>query len=445
MKIELYHIFRHFHFTIFVYPIGLDALRLWAEACGWKAYVSVCRESKVKISLEADVVGISVYTQTAPAAYRLADKYRSKGKVVILGGPHFRGSATYNEAAPHCDVIVNSICEEQWKALLKDIVAGRISPGSQKPRCIIDTKGRFRYPDNFHESTKSLKWYQFPSIPTSIGCPYACSFCSPYLPGRYLLRDIKTIYNEAYHFAGRIIFLCDATFGLSKKFTIELMNVLAELKMNICVETTLERLKDREIVDAMALGGVKWVIVGVESPSLKLKKHGSQQIKEISRRIIDYVHQRGIFIQGNFICGLDSDGPESFDQIHQLYRKLSLDGIMLDILTPYPNTKLYENLERQGRIIDRNWEHYDYRHVVYRPHRMTADQLIDGYLQLYRMTFKTRFILNDVLRICRENGLNRASAIVIANKLYFKVDALKKEKVFRKNQTQMQLIRQTMP
>jgi radical SAM superfamily enzyme YgiQ (UPF0313 family) len=118
---------------------------------------------------------------------------------------------------------------------------------------------------------------------------------------------------------------------------------------------------------------------------------------------------------------------------------------MLDILTPYPNTKLYENLERQGRIIDRNWEHYDYRHVVYRPHRMTADQLIDGYLQLYRMTFKTRFILNDVLRICRENGLNRASAIVIANKLYFKVDALKKEKVFRKNQTQMQLIRQTMP
>jgi radical SAM superfamily enzyme YgiQ (UPF0313 family) len=259
------------------------------------------------------------------------------------------------------------------------------------------------------------------------------------------LRDIKTIYNEALHIAGRIIFLCDATFGLSKKFTIELMHVLAPLKMNICVETTLARLNDREIVDALALGGVKWVIVGIESPSLKLKKHGSREIKETSRRIIDYLHHRGIFIQGNFICGLDSDGPESFDLIHKLYRKLNLDGIMLDILTPYPNTELYENLESQGRIIDRNWEHYDYRHVVYRPRRMTADQLIDGYLQLCRMTFKTRFVLNDMLRIFRDKGFNKASAVVVANKLYFKVDALKKEKVFRKNQTQMQLIRQTTP
>lgn len=445
MKIELYHIFRHFHFTIFVYPIVLDALKLWAEANGWKACVSVCRESRLKISIEADVVGISVYTQTAPAAYRLADKFRSKGKVVVLGGPHFRGPATYNEAAPHCDVIVNSICEEQWKVVLDDIAAGRISPGSQKPRCINDTEGRFRYPGNFYESAKSLKWYQFPSIPTSIGCPYACSFCSPYLPGRYLLRDIKTIYNEASHIAGKIIFLCDATFGLNKKFTIELMNVLAPLKMNICVETTLARLKDKEIVDAMALGGVKWIIVGIESPSLKLKKHGSLELEASSRRIIDNVHRRGLFIQGNFICGLDSDGPESFDQIYQLYRKLNLDSIMLDILTPYPNTELYDHLERQGRIIDRNWEHYDYSHVVYRPLRMTADQLIDGYLQLYQMTFKTRFVLHDVLRIYRDNGLNRASAVVIANKLYFKFDGLKKEKILRKNRTQMQLIRQTVP
>ena len=100
MKIELYHILRHFHFTIFVYPIGLDVLKLWAEANGWQTRVLVCRESKVKISNEADVIGISVYTQTAPAAYRLADKFRRQGKVVILGGPHFRGPATYGEAAP---------------------------------------------------------------------------------------------------------------------------------------------------------------------------------------------------------------------------------------------------------------------------------------------------------------------------------------------------------
>ena len=114
MKIDLYHIFRQFHFSNFAFPIILDVLKVWSGSVGWEPRVTICKEAKVNLSSDAEVIGISVYTQTAPAAYRISDKLRKKGKIVILGGPHFRSPATYEEASSHCDVVVSSICREQW-------------------------------------------------------------------------------------------------------------------------------------------------------------------------------------------------------------------------------------------------------------------------------------------------------------------------------------------
>jgi radical SAM superfamily enzyme YgiQ (UPF0313 family) len=434
MKIELYYLYKHFHFTSFAYPLVLDVLKVWAESIGWEARVFICKEDKVNLSSDADVVGISVYTQTAPMAYRVSEKLRKKGKIVIFGGPHFRGPTTYQEASCHSDVIVSSTSEEQWKTLLDKIAKGKILPKHQKTLCIVDEERSFRYPDFFYESFKNLKWYQVPSVPTSIGCPYNCSFCSPYLPGDYILRDISVIYNEVARTKGKIMFLCDATFGLNKKFTIKLMKSLAPLEKNIGVEMTLGRLKDRELLNALALGGVKWIIVGIETPFMKLKKHGAVDLGDNLKRVIDRIHELGMFIQGNFICGLDCDGPESFDHIYQLSENSDFDSIMVDILTPYPNTELYEQLQRQDRIIDTNWEHYDYNHVVYRPRRMTIDQLIEGYLRLYKSIWKSKPLMRGFLQLYIKNRMNIASAVVLANGIYYKIDAKRKEKKLRQNQ-----------
>ena len=136
MKIDLYHLYRNFHFSSFAYPIILNVLKSWAESVGCSVRISVCKESRVNLISDCDVVGFSVYTQTAPAVFRVSDELRNRGKIVILGGPHFRGSATTKEAALHCDVIVNSICEVQWKDLLNGIREGKI-PGSRRKKIYI--------------------------------------------------------------------------------------------------------------------------------------------------------------------------------------------------------------------------------------------------------------------------------------------------------------------
>jgi radical SAM superfamily enzyme YgiQ (UPF0313 family) len=437
VKIDLYHLYRGIHFSKLAYPIALDVLRVWAESHDWEARVSICRESQVDLETDAEVVGISVYSQTAPAAYRVSRQLRERGKIVVLGGPHFRGESTYSEAVSHCDVVVHSICEEQMRELLDACGAASTDRTRPLPPAITDRERRFRYPRNFYQSLRSRRWYQIPSVPTSVGCPYDCSFCSAYLQGRYLLRDVETVYNEMAHAPGRIALICDATFGLNKKFTIELMQALAPLRKKIGVETTLGRLRDPEVLEAMAAGGVKWLVVGIETLASRLRKHGSSDLERSVGDVLARAHDLGMVMQGNFICGLDSDGPESFERIYDFYERSGLDAIMMGILTPYPDTELYRQLEREERIFDRNWEHYDCHHVVYRPRGMTIDELIEGYIQLYRNVRARRSALREVVEGVGKYGLSLESAVLTGNNLYQKFDSIQKARRLRQNQREI--------
>ncbi|HME68247.1 MAG TPA: radical SAM protein [Myxococcota bacterium] len=437
MKIDLYHLYRGVHFSKLAYPIALDVLRVWAESKGWKAHVSICKEAQVDLATDADVVGISVYSQTAPAAYRVSEMLQRRGKVVILGGPHFRGPTTQAEAARYCDVIVSSICEEQMGNLLDLIEDGRLGPGRRPPVVISDGENRFRYPDNFYQSLRSRRWYQIPTIPTSVGCPYDCDFCAAYMQGKYRLREVDTVVSEMAYAPGSLALICDATFGLHKKFTIDLMRAMAPLKKKIGVETTLARLKDQEVLGAMAAGGVKWLVVGIETLTSKLRKHGSSELESSLKDVLRRVHDLGMMMQGNFICGMDCDGPDSFEQIYEFYDGSGLDGIMMGILTPYPDTALFRQLNGEGRIFDTNWEHYDCHHVVYRPRNMTVDELIEGYIWLYREVRKRRSLFREVVEGIWKHGPGIEASVLIANNLYQKFDSIKKAQLLRKNQLEI--------
>ena len=115
---------------------------------------------------------------------------------------------------------------------------------------------------------------------------------------------------------------------------------------------------------------------------------------------------------------------------------------MIDILTPYPNTRLYDQLQQQGRIFDTNWEHYDYNHVVYQPLQMSIKELVDGYLHLYHSFWVEKSIIRDAINLFKINGMNISSNIALVDKIYFKTDVKRKEKVLRKNFKQIQLIQQ---
>src|SRR3990172_1228416 len=196
MKIDLYLLDKHVKVQNFVsYPM-IDILKVWTRTLGHEIRYARCDESGVDLHTDADAVALRAYTHMAPAAYRLGDALKQKGKVVIFGGPHFHTKRTVEEAKPHCNIVVETICFEQWRELLEDIKKGDIVPDGAEAIHIVDHENRFLFPDNLYEAYAGMKWPHMPLLMSTLGCPYRCEYCNPFLPGKYILRDIETVYKE---------------------------------------------------------------------------------------------------------------------------------------------------------------------------------------------------------------------------------------------------------
>ena len=426
MRIDIYHLFNNFDNVNFIPPVIIDILRIWSEKKGWNVRTGVAREKSVNLNTDADVVAFSVYTQTAHAAYRLSAKLREKGKIVILGGPHFRGP-NCEEGLDRCDVLVNTICEDQWAQALEDIERGRLEPNSSRATYINDAERRFRTPRGLYAAFQHHKWFQIPTIPTSLGCPHTCEFCNAFMQKDYFPRDIEDIYHDLANIRRKTVMFSDASFGLNKRHTFEMMEAIEPLKKTVLVETTLARLRDPEYLKRLARGGVKLISVGIETLSNKLGKHGGDPL-EIARRVIRECHDEGILVQGNFIIGMDGDDLGSFARIYDFYQHSDLDFVFCDLMTPYPNTPLYDRLLQENRIIDTDWSHYNYRHVVFRPLGMTINQLKDGFIRLYRGITDPKFALKKARKTLGKKGFVAEAVIPVAFNFFNRYDVLRKEK-----------------
>jgi radical SAM superfamily enzyme YgiQ (UPF0313 family) len=101
------------------------------------------------------------------------------------------------------------------------------------------------------------------------------------------------------------------------------------------------------------------------------------------------IRRAGIGVVAGIIVGMDGDDSRVFEQTLRFLQRARLDAVQVNILTPLPGTPLYADMARAGHLTDRDWSHYDYRHVVFRPARMTAAELQAGadwlYAQFYRL------------------------------------------------------------
>jgi uncharacterized radical SAM superfamily protein len=93
------------------------------------------------------------------------------------------------------------------------------------------------------------------------------------------------------------------------------------------------------------------------------------------RKKIRTINRAGIGVQAGMIVGLDSDDKGVFQRNLRFLQEANIGALQLAILTPHPGTPLREEFEKKGRIIDNNWEHYDYRHTVIQPKQMPPQEL----------------------------------------------------------------------
>jgi len=337
------------------------------------------------------VVAITVHLTFAQRAYELARWYRARGAKVIFGGLHIMSCA--DEAKPYADALVLGEGVQVWAEILRDVEARilrNVYQGNYREPYRLDPEPRRELVprDSFLTTT---------SLIATRGCHNRCDFCYLSTEGLhmpYQMRDVDQIVNEFCADNQPYGVFIDNNLGSRPDYLRQLCRALRPLEKIWSAAITIDVTDDPGLVKEMALAGCTGVFVGFESlanDNIVDARKKSPRTEDYARRI-EILHRYGIQVNGSFVLGFDHDGPDVFEHTVTWIEANRLECATFHILTPYPGTPLFAQLESENRILHKNWTLYDTGHVVFQPKRLTAEQLAIGYAWCYKRLFSHRSI-----------------------------------------------------
>ncbi|MBN2089771.1 radical SAM protein [candidate division KSB1 bacterium] len=385
-------------FSQFPLPrLGVFILGAIAKAKGWDVEIIV--EQFQAIDFEkirnADLVGISTITPTAPRAYAIADRIRSFNIPVIIGGPHV--TFLPDEALEHANYVIRGEAEEAFESFIEILENNRNF--SEVPNLSYLNNGK-----TIHNPVKpllrSLDENPFPDfslsryvrkkiggkttipVQTSRGCPFHCSFCSVtgMFGNIYRFRSTENIIEELrrYDPINNSIFFYDDNFTANQKRAKDLLRRMIEEKLEFkwSTQVRVDIAKDPELVKLMKEAGCHTLYIGMESINPKsLKSMKKQQTVNEMAQAIQVLHRQGIRIHGMFVYGFDEDDWNTVKATVRFAKRAKLSSTQFLILTPLPGSEFYNQVTGEKRIQFHDWTLYDAHHAVFKPKRLSLFDL----------------------------------------------------------------------
>ncbi len=338
--------------------------------------VRIIDESVEPIDFEADcdLVGVTAMTNMAPAAYYIADKFRARGKTVVLGGVHV--TVCPDEAAPHADAVVVGEAEYSWPRVLDDFRKGKLEKVYRAER-LFDMQGG---PMPRRDLLKLDRYLIPQTVETARGCPFDCDFCSvSRTAGRaYRFRPLEHVQEELRALGrNRWVFFIDDIINGNPKRARELFKAIAPLKIRWGAQATILLGEDEELLELARQSGCVALFIGFETFSnAGLKKLGKPtNWHERFLRVVERIHSKKIGIWGAFVFGLDADTPDTLHETVRVVRDAKLEFAQFSCLTPLPGTALYRQYIREGRVREKDWGEYNFGNVTFIPKNMTEQEL----------------------------------------------------------------------
>ncbi len=327
-------------------------------------------------NLDADLIGITTITGTAPRAYELARGFRARGIPVVLGGPHV--TLVPDDAQPHADSIVVGYAEEEWPRLLRDLVRGELKKRYvQAPDLELDG-----YPLPDRSVLPRFRYLTRHVFEATRACVHGCEFCVvPSAWGRRpLQKPVEAIVEDMRRMRTRRAIFIDLNLISERDYAERLFRALVPLRIQWFGLTTTRLCDDLPLLDLAAESGCRGVLMGLESiraSNLRALRKGFND-PESYPRVVERLHERRIALQGCFVFGLDEDTPDIFLETARFAVEAGIDLPRFAIVTPFPGTPLHARLAREGRILTQNWELYDGQHVVFQPRHLSIEELEQG-------------------------------------------------------------------
>lgn len=323
-----------------------------------------------------DFVGISMMlTVQIKRGYEIAKIYRDKGIKVIFGGISTMLHA--EETMLHADSIFLGESEGRMEEVMNDFKKGELKKVynflNEHPP--IEWVGPARR-DILNRSLYNHKGVQMVDLfHASRGCRFSCYPCAvSYLGGRkFRARPMDKVVEEMAGIENNRLFIVDNSLAQDKEWVAELFRAIAPLKKKWISHTIAD---DPEILDLAAKAGAWYVYQAVFDTSDFIKE-----------RIKRY-HDHGIGVEGTILLGLDDQTEDDIKRLIDFLLEIDLDLAEFTILTPFPHTKVWDDLYRQGRIFDKDWNNYNAGQVVFQPKNMSPERLQELYQYAWDSFYK---------------------------------------------------------
>jgi radical SAM superfamily enzyme YgiQ (UPF0313 family) len=353
----------------------------------------------IDFDMEVDLVGISALTPQATRAYDIADTFRGRGVKVVLGGVH--ASILSGEAKQHADAVVVGEAEHVWPQLLKDfqkgclkkIYVGGLADMKQVPVPRYDLLAGHHY-----------MYLPQPVIPMefSRGCPIDCSFCNVtrlygfktrYKDPTQIKKEIQFLLKDC-SFEGVTLKINDPNPFVNQRAASPILEAVGEYDLKWASLADISIAKDSEFLKLMKNSGCFLIAIGLESlVSEELKKLSDWKERYIEKyvRAIQKINDHGIAVVTNIIV---SPGPYTRLAVERTIEFVDQYKVLAQysILTPYPGTQFFEEVQSQGKIHqDMDWKYFNTFNLVY-DSGYPPEELYDGIEELYRTTWSKKFI-----------------------------------------------------
>jgi radical SAM superfamily enzyme YgiQ (UPF0313 family) len=305
----------------------------------------------------ADVVFVSAMIVQRESARSLVARCRAAGKVVVAGGPLFTAE---HARFPEVDHFVLNEAEATLAPFLRDFASGsarRVYTSADYPDLSVSPIPLW--------DLAGLRHYHSMSIQFSRGCPFDCDFCnvtalfghrSRTKPPAQVLAELDALYGAGWR--GAVFFVDDNFIGNKREVREALLPALIAWQrgrrgISFYTQASINLADDGALMDSMVEAGFRTVFIGIETPEdaglrecHKRQNCGRDLVADVRR-----IQRAGLQVQGGFIIGFDSDTPSVFQRQIEFIERSGIVVAMVGLLNAAPQTRLYERLKREGRLL----------------------------------------------------------------------------------------------
>ncbi len=199
---------------------------------------------------------------------------------------------------------------------------------------------------------------------------------------------------------GKYLYFLDDHLLANRKFAESLFEGMKGMNRVFQGAATVNSILNGDLIEKAAKAGLRSIFVGFEtfSPENLKQSNKKQNLNSDYKKVVNRLHDLGIMINGSFVFGFDHDDKDVFKRTVDWGIENAITTSTYHVLTPYPGTELFKTMESQNRILTRNWELYDTRHVIYKTTKLSAKELESGYQWSYDEFYKWRNIFSASMK-----------------------------------------------